>query len=109
MIQVCAAILKKTIIKKSLPKESSIFTAEVCANDIAINIISESNHKDFLIFPDLLSVLLSLRNENLEDLIIKLLSTLNSMSNSEEILICWIPSQIGVRGNQRADLAAKLA
>ena len=28
------------------------------------------------------------------------------MSNSKEVLICWILSQIGVRRNERADLTA---
>ena len=76
---VYTAILNKTIMRKSLPKQSSIFTAEAC--DLALNIISESNHQNLIIFSDLLSILLSLRNEKLEDpLIIKLLSRLDSMS-----------------------------
>ena len=41
--------------------------------------------------------------------IIKLLSRFDSMSNRKEITICWTPSHIGVRGNERADSAAKLA
>ena len=31
------------------------------------------------------------------------------MSNSKETIICWIPSHNGVRGNERADSAAKSA
>ena len=31
------------------------------------------------------------------------------MSNRKEIIICWTPSHIGVRGNKRADSAAKSA
>ena len=42
--------------------ESSIFTAEAHAIDLALNIISKSKHKAFMIFSDLLSVLLSLKN-----------------------------------------------
>ena len=42
-------------------------------------------------------------------LIIKLLSRLDSMSSRKEIIICWTPSHIGVRGNERADSAAKSA
>ena len=106
----CAAISNNKVIRKALPKESSIFTAETCAIDLALNIISENKHKRYIILSDSLSVLLSLRNKKLEDpLIIKLLSRLDSMSNTKEILICWIPSHIGVKGNDRADSAAKSA
>ena len=37
------------------------------------------------------------------------MSRLDSMSNRKEIIICWTPSHIGARGNERADLAAKSA
>ena len=57
------AVLNKTILKKALPMESSIFTAETRAIDLALNIISKSKHKKFIIFSDSLSVLLSTRNK----------------------------------------------
>ena len=56
----CAVVLNKTIPKKALPMESSIFTAEAHAIDLTINIILKSKHKKFIIFSDSLSVLLLL-------------------------------------------------
>ena len=107
---VCAAVLNKTVLKKALPGESSIFTAEAHTIDLAPNIISKSKHKKFIIFSDSLSVLLSLRNKKFQNpLIIKPLSRLDSMSNRKEIIICWTPNHIGVKENERADSAAKLA
>ena len=106
----CAAVLNKIVLKKALPTESSIFTAEARAIDLALNITSKSKPKKFILFSDSLSVLLSLRNKKFQNpLIIKLLSRLDSMSNRKEIIICWTPSHIGVRGNERADSAAKSA
>ena len=106
----CVSVFNKTVLKKALPRESSIFTTETHAIDLALNIISKSKHKKFIIFSDLLSVLLSLRNKKIQNpLIIKLLSRLDSMSNRKEIIICWTPSHTGVRGNERADSAAKSA
>ena len=87
-----------------------MFTAEAHAIDQAFDIISMSKHKKFIIFSDSLSVLLSLRNKRFKNpLIIKLLWRWVSMSNSEQIIICWIPSHIGVRENERAGSAAKSA
>ena len=69
-----AAILNKTIIKKTLPMESSTFTAEARTIDLALDIISKSKRKKYIIFLDSLSVLLSLSNKKLENsLIIQLL------------------------------------
>ena len=79
-----------------------------CAIDLALNIILKEKHKKFIIFSDSLSVLLSLNNKKLEHPLIKLLCRLHSTSN-KEIIFCWIPSHIGVRGNHRADAAAKSA
>ena len=59
----CAAVLNKTVLKKVLPRESSIFTAEAHAIDLALNIISKSKYRKFIIFSDSLSVLLSVRNK----------------------------------------------
>ena len=70
----CAAVLNKIIKTKSLPMESSIFTAEACAIDLALDIISKEKHKKFIIFSDSLSVLLSLNNKKLEHPLIKLLA-----------------------------------
>ena len=39
-----AAVHDKTIHKKALPMKSSIFTAEVCTIDLALNIISKNKH-----------------------------------------------------------------
>ena len=90
--------------------ESSIFTVEAHATDLALDIISKSKHKKFILFSDSLSALLSLKNKRLENpLFIKLLNRLDSMSNHKEIILCWISSHIGVRGNERANLAAKSA
>ena len=106
----CMAVLNKIVLKKALPRESSIFTTEARAIDLALNIISKSKHKKFIIFSDSLSVLLSLRNKKFQNpLIIKLLSRFNSISNRKEIIICWTPSHIGVRENERANSTAKSA
>ena len=103
----CAAVLNKIIKTKALPMESSIFTAEACAIDLALDMISKEKHKKFIIFLD--SVLSSLNNKKLEHpLIIKLLCRLHSTSN-KEIVFCGIPSHIGVRRNHRVDAAAKSA
>ena len=105
----CAAVLNKIIHKKALPMESSIFPAEVCAIDLALNIISRDKHNKFIIFSDSLSVLTSLENKKLENpLIVKLLSRIDSMSRHKEIILSRIPSHIGVRGNERADFPRNL-
>ena len=63
----CTAVLNKTVLKKALPKESSLFTAEAHTIDLALKIITKSKHKKFIIFSDSLSVLLSLRNKEISE------------------------------------------
>ena len=104
----CAAVSKFHSSKLRLPDRSSIFTAEVKALDLALNFVSSLNRTKFLIFSDSLSTLQALKNRNIEHpLIQRLLEKLNTLLNSKSIIFCWIPSHIGISGNEEADKAAK--
>ena len=105
----CAAIINNISIKRRLPNNASIFTAEIKAIDLALDAIAESEDDHFIIFSDSLSVLLSLENKKLDNpLVVNLLHKLHLLSTSHRtIFFCWIPSHIGIRGNEAADVAAK--
>ena len=105
----CAAIINNISIKRRLPNNASIFTAEIKAIDLALDAIAESEDDHFIIFSDSLSVLLSLENKKLDNpLVVNLLHKLHLLSTAHKtIFFCWIPSHIGIRGNEAADMAAK--
>ena len=66
--------------KKCLPNEASIFTAEICAINLALQIVDTSNIKKFIIHSDSISVLQSIKNANQNNhLIVKLLNKLNTI------------------------------
>ena len=103
----CAAIINNISIR--LPSNASIFTAEIKAIDLALDAIAESEDDHFIIFSDSLSVLSSLENKNLDNpLVVNLLHKLHWLSIAHKtICFCWIPSHIGIRGNETADVTAK--
>ena len=105
----CGTIIDNSSFKQRLPSNASIFTAEVTAIDLALDAITESDDDHFIIFSDSLSVLLSLHNMKLDNpLILKLLEKLHHLSCAHKtIYLCWIPSHIGICGNEAADMAAK--
>ena len=105
----CAAILNNLTIKRRLPSNTSIFTAEITAIDLALDVVSESEDDYFIIFSDSLSVLLSLHNMRVDNpLILKLLEKLHPLSCAHKtIYLCWIPRHIGIRGNEDVDMTAK--
>ena len=105
----CGAIINNLSIKQRLPSNASIFTAEATAIDLALDAITESDDDHFIIFSDSLSVLLSLKNKKMDNpLILKLLQKLHHLSCAHKTVhFCWIPSHIGIRGNEAVDVAAK--
>ena len=105
----CAAIVNNLTIKERLPSNASIFTSEIRAIDLALDVVSESEDDYFIIFSDSLSVLLSLHNMKVDNpLILKLLEKLHHLSCAHKtIYLCWIPSHIGIRGNEAVGMAAK--
>ena len=88
---------------------SSIFTAEAKAIDLALDFIAdcETSNK-FVIFSDSLSVLKSLDHTSSKNpQIQKLLEKHHDLSEFNEIVYCWIPSHIGIAGNESVDQKAK--
>ena len=106
----CAAVYKGRSKEKHLPKGTSIFNAELCAINLALDIASEDKNNKFVIFSDSLSVLTAIKNLKLDNpLLTKLLIRIHNLNKSKKIILCWTPSHTGIKGNEVADLAAKAA
>ena len=85
----CGAVLNNKTMKQSLPKEASIFTAEICAINLANS--------------DSISVLHSIKNQKLDNpLIVNLLNKLQALRQSKKIIFCWIPGYMGIQGNDKS-------
>ena len=105
----CAYISGSHHEKIRLPDGSSIFTAESKAIDMALDyVMNNSLENKFVIFSDSLSVLKSLnhttsKNPKIQNVIEKH----HELSKTKEILFCWLPSHVGIKGNEAADVKAK--
>ena len=106
-----AAVCPGITFTNRLPEGSSIFSAETRAIQLALNFIDLTFHDKFIILTDSLSVLQSMKNKDWSNpLISQTLIQLNSLINrNKRIIFFWIPSHIGIKGNDRADKAANLA
>ena len=109
-----AAVSSLQTSKFSLPNEASVFTSEVTAILLAVEIIKSSNEQEnqkFVIYSDSRSAIEALRNYTHKNpLILKIRNMLHKLySRGVSIEICWIPAHVGICGNEKADLAAKSA
>ena len=105
-----AAVSNTNVMKCRLPDKSSVFSAEVKAIDLALNIAEESRESNFIVFSDSLSTLQALFNKDLENpMICKILERISTLGTTREFVFCWIPGHIGIKGNDRADKNAKSA
>ena len=105
--KVAAAVVHKHNCKSvRLPNSISIFRAELYALVLAIDVVRRSREQNFIIVSDSKSSL-----EAIEvDLVQKFTKEYTLLSsNGKNILLCWIPSHTGIRGNEKADTAAKAA
>ena len=63
----------------------------------------------FLFFSDSLSVLQSINNCKLDNPLVQdILLRFHNMSG-KRVILCWLPSHTGIKGNEKADIAAKSA
>ena len=100
----CAVISDNHNNMQLIPDDSSIFTAEAKAIDLALDFISncETNNK-FIIFSDSFFVLKAMHHTSSKNpQIQKLFEKCHELLAYEEIVLCWIPIHIGSQGNEMA-------
>jgi ribonuclease HI len=105
----CSVIVDKHCSRSwRLSSLASVYTAELYALWQAVLYCSSSTDSSFIICSDSLSSLQSLLNTFSDDPLVQLL--LNSyqlaVSKSKKIVFCFIPSHVGIKGNEQADLVA---
>ena len=106
----CAAFEKSFISRVRLPNKASIFTAEIKAIDLALSYITQHTHDNFIIFSDSLSVLTTIKNHNSDNVLVQnLLLRLHTILRTKTVKLFWIPSHIGIKGNEKIDSLAKEA
>ena len=83
--------------------EASICTAELLAIEAAIEYIWDSSDEEFMIITDSLSSLQALKSQKLNNPIVSnILHMCHYLSGHKDIIFCWVPSHIGIQGNERA-------
>ena len=103
-----AAILDGELYQFRLPNNSSIFTAELKAIDLALNHIEQDAYWRYIIYTDSLSAMQALEGETTDNpIIVSLLEKLSRLCERADIVFCWLPSHVGISGNEEVDKAAK--
>ena len=104
-----AAIINKHTISRRLPDGTSVFSAEAKAIELALQHVKHCNIAKVIIFSDSLSCLQAIKSCQLKNpLILDILELHDSLTTSE-IIFCWLPGHVGIKGNTLADAAAKAA
>jgi ribonuclease HI len=106
-----AAVCGKRTVTLRLPSAASVFTAESYAICLALQIIETSDKRRFIIFSDSLSCLQAILHRKWQQpLIAKILDKLYLLEFlGKTVKFCWVPSHIGILGNEVVDLAARTA
>ena len=94
-----------------LPDTASVFTSELYAIYQVLKHIRRHSYDHCLIVTDSASAAMALRSQRISlALILKILELLTDIcSAGGEVKLLWVPSHVGIEGNERADDAAKIA
>ena len=107
-----AAVTAQQEFKCRLPNNASVFTAELKGIELALSEIETSQGDDFVILSDSMSSLQALAGDDwLNPMVLEVKERLNSLQTNldKHVTFVWIPSHVGIKGNEKADVAAKAA
>ena len=107
----CAFACGSTIRSFTLPTQASVFTSELVAIIKTLCFIEVADETSYLILSDSLSSLLTLMSFYPDNpLAQEILQRHTDLTRSgKRIAFCWIPSHVGIAGNETADAGAKRA
>lgn len=94
-----------------LPQCASVFTAESYAIAVAVERIRKESIPKSVIYTDSLSAITALHYKNAAQPIIGdiIHNLVTAKTQGQEIKLCWVPSHVGINGNERADACAAQA
>ena len=99
---------KTNYCNERIPDNSSIYTAELMALLTAVRMARDSDTNKFVICSDSKSALQAINNKQVgTQLVQDILLALARMAEEKEIIFCWIPSHVDIKGNETADFHAK--
>jgi ribonuclease HI len=106
-----AAVSEDDVVSTRLPRQASIFSAELKAIDLALDLIEREGYWRYIIFTDSMSAMQALENisDNVNPLLNNILNKISRICEGTTLIFCWLPSHVGIAGNEKADRAAKAA
>lgn len=104
-----AAVVEGIIFVRRLPNRSSIYSAELTAISLALNYISTSRDRKFIILSDCLSCLQSFQGFNLTNPLLQEVINQFLTLKHKTVAMAWIPGHVGIPGNEQVDYVAKAA
>ena len=106
-----AAVCGNIVRTASLPNIASIFSAELHAICLAVNIIREVTQDKYVIYTDSMDSLQSIEQRECTHPVVKKIQydCLGLLESGKEVSFCWIPSHEGIQANDAVDEFAKTA
>ncbi|GBN65923.1 hypothetical protein AVEN_168017-1, partial [Araneus ventricosus] len=108
----CGVVFPSDTLSYRLHNCCSVFTAELVAIFCALQEILPSNQRNFILYTDSMSALetLSHYDNRIHPVALEILSVLQFLRNKGfNIIFCWVPSHVGISGNETADVIARFA
>ncbi|GFT58158.1 RNase H domain-containing protein [Trichonephila clavipes] len=108
----CGVVIEDIMHGYRLDTSCSIFTAEAVAIYRALQLIDSTMPRKYCIYTDSMSVFEALENyhDRCHPVVCTILDITSRLySKGFDIVFCWLPSHVGIIGNEQADSAANSA